>query len=249
MGDCPGLLYRRPSQRPITSEVLSSPWGKSLAGPYGTLEKKQADGEDESHTANLDQALQFVQYARANKSATAMLVAAQIVRWVTLNDDPSRTGEKSSAGDGAKASGDKADKPPLQLDAAALFEEACQLAGEDAVVIALIDQEAAKEVRAVKTRGRTGGAVCISDRVLAGAADYWPIDYRAGEYAQVLIIGDQDADLDCYVFDQANDLLVRDESYYGNCHMKWYTRYGGNFTVVVSNTLGGVYNNYRLCTD
>jgi hypothetical protein len=48
--------------------------------------------------------------------------------------------------------------------------------------------------------------------------------------------------------DQVSDPLRTDTSYSGNCNMSWFTRYGGTFPVYVEN-LGGVYNDYKFCTN
>ena len=207
--------------------------------------EKSVPNETAKSVATLAVAQDLVQYARENKSALTMLVAVQMMRQASARTDETRLQQKSTAGTGRESqkSGSVA-----KADAEGLLAEAKGWAGDDKALTALLDQEAGKG-KEPATRGRRGGPGCDKGTVMAGDAVRYRIDFKPREMAAVGVLGDGDTDLDCYVFDQAENLLRADESTSPHCYLQWYTQNGGVFTIVVSNLRGSVYNNYTICTN
>jgi hypothetical protein len=91
-------------------------------------------------------------------------------------------------------------------------------------------------------------ARCYDTSVNEEGIDGWRVYFYPGQDAEVHVYGDGDTDLDCVVLDQSGEPFRSDRSYNKNCHLEWYTRYGGEFTIGVYNQ-GEVYNKYSLCTN
>jgi hypothetical protein len=93
-----------------------------------------------------------------------------------------------------------------------------------------------------------GGGYIIT-RVEAYDFDlYYPIVFTGGERAMVEVIGDEDTDLDLYVYDSNGDLVAFDESESDHCIVSWTPERTEHYTIVIVN-LGDVYNEYLLQTN
>ena len=180
-------------------------------------EPKQAARPGSQAVGRLGEAIELVAYAREAKSVPAMVTAVQLIRAAGPVGAATRvSGEKSKAG--AKAEGEpKTSAGAAALDPDALLAEARAWAGGDASLTALIDREAAATAEDAESKGRVGGPACVVDRVLAGDVDFWPIQFRANESATIVVHGDGDTDLDCYLYDQAGNIFKTDESYSPHC--------------------------------
>jgi hypothetical protein len=82
------------------------------------------------------------------------------------------------------------------------------------------------------------------DRVLAFATDRWTVWAPAGA-SQIVVDGDGDTDLDCFVYDRFGQLLGMDNDRTDYCVVNFRQGTGGNIRVVIRN-LGDVYNNYTV---
>jgi hypothetical protein len=197
----------------------------------------------------LRQAGDLVRYARENQAPLAMLTAVEMLERVRVRDD--RTGKPASEKDPKiqVAEGSKGKTPEPTLDPQKLLAEAKPWAQRDAHLLALIDAEAAKTKSAAGgTLGVTGGPVIRHDRVLAGYKDTWRFNFRGGELARVTVIGDDDTDLDLYIYDENGNLITKDDDYTDHCIVEFWPYWTGQFSVVIVNR-GNVYNAYMLVTN
>jgi hypothetical protein len=84
-------------------------------------------------------------------------------------------------------------------------------------------------------------------RVEAFDTDTWTVWASAGN-RRIVVDGDGDTDLDCYVYDQSGQLLAKDDDGTDYCILDFHRRRGGNVDVRIVN-LGSVWNRYALSVD
>jgi hypothetical protein len=82
------------------------------------------------------------------------------------------------------------------------------------------------------------------DRVLAFDTDRWTVWAPAGA-GQIVVDGDGDTDLDCFVYDRFGQLLGMDNDRTDYCIVDFRQRTSGDIRVEIRN-LGRVYNEYTL---
>ena len=85
------------------------------------------------------------------------------------------------------------------------------------------------------------------DRVEAYGVDTWTIWASSGS-TEVVVRGDGDTDLDCYVYDRFGRFLGSDDDGTDFCIVNVYQRTSGNLRVRIVNR-GGVWNEYRITTE
>jgi hypothetical protein len=81
-------------------------------------------------------------------------------------------------------------------------------------------------------------------RVEAFDTDIWTVWVSGGD-RRVVVEGDGDTDLDCYVYDMAGRLLGKDDDRTDYCIVDIWRANSGNVKVHIAN-LGDVYNRYEL---
>ncbi len=188
---------------------------------------------------NFQLAVQLSRYGYANKSVLSLVEAAKIVK---ANGFTQGTRSVDEGRTEAPATDQK--QGQISLDAAKLLADAKELAGKDKTLLAVI--KAAEEDAA--TRGAVGGPKYDVDNVSAYSSVTYRVNFRAGELAQVMVIGDGDTDLDLYVYDENSNLIASDTDYTDRCICQWYPRWTGTFRIVIRNR-GRVYNHYVFRTN
>ena len=83
-----------------------------------------------------------------------------------------------------------------------------------------------------------------NDRVRANDTDTWRVWVPAGSH-RVVVRGDGDTDLDCFVYDRFGTSLGRDIDYTDFCVVDFYQPASGYITIRIRN-LGSVYNEYDI---
>jgi hypothetical protein len=83
-----------------------------------------------------------------------------------------------------------------------------------------------------------------TDRVLAFDTDIWTLWAPSGS-SRVVVDGDGDTDLDCFVYDRFGRLLGLDDDGTDYCIVDFRQPTSGNVRVEIRN-LGDVYNRYTL---
>ncbi|HJU41336.1 MAG TPA: hypothetical protein VJ691_00925 [Vicinamibacterales bacterium] len=84
-------------------------------------------------------------------------------------------------------------------------------------------------------------------RILAFATETWRIWTPAGD-TRVVVDGDGDTDLDCWVYDRFGTLLGRDVDGTDLCIVRFHNQSSGELTIRIRN-FGDVYNDYQLTID
>ena len=182
-------------------------------------------------------AAELSKYGYANNDALSLIQAARISKQAGFSaEDIAKTEEGQATADAGEKSG------KVSLDPAQLLADAKNIAGDDGVLLALIDDVNSN------VRGAVGGPRYNRTSVRANGSDVYNISFRAGELAIVTVIGDGDTDLDLYVYDNNGNLIDSDTDYTDNCVCTWTPRWTGNFRIKVVNR-GRVYNNYILRTN
>lgn len=124
-----------------------------------------------------------------------------------------------------------------------MFAKATELAGDDDILLGLIE-----DAQAEGSRGRIGGAVEWLSRLPAGQTDVWEIPFYGNSYAEIAIAGDGDADLDVAVTDENGNVICYDVSYSDRVYCDFTPAWDGYFYVTVQN-IGGSRNSYYLLTN
>lgn len=177
----------------------------------GQRAKAGQNSKEASSLALWSQAGSLVHYARDNESAVAMLAAVEIVRRLSFRDGKERFANKKSKGGEVGTKESKTiDLAPIS-DTRKLLAEAKAWAKGDKNLAELIDAEMKKPLPTGSgTLGRKGGPLYYWDKIDGRGSDSYSITYRAGEKAEILVVGDGSSDLDLFVYDKDGNLMARD---------------------------------------
>lgn len=196
-------------------------------------DKKAAPSEKVQAVDNVLLARQLASYAQARQDALGLVVAARL-----FQDQPTQAGKLEKEGGGAS----EAATDPLSVDG--LLAQAREHSGGRVEVIALIDETAKRGA----AKGAVGGPIQQVTRVKNGYKDTWTIKFEGGEEAIIGVLGDGEADLDCYVYDAGKHLIRSDTDSTATCAMKWTPAWQGNFKLEVVNN-GPRASTYALVTN
>lgn len=239
-----------------------------LAGLGGVTASRAEDAKPDSREMNLStekgkeggvvavrlfsQASDLIRYARENESATAMLVAVQMLRRVRLQEGSERLSLKQVEGmdNGEPATNSKKGNTPAPtFDTRQLLAEAKSWAKGNKHLLALLDAEAAKPIPASGgTLGVQGRPILHKDTVKARTNDDFILTFIGGEVARVVVFGDGDTNLDLYIFDENGNQIVKDTDGTDRCVVEWAPKWTGPFRVRIVN-LGNIANQYALATN
>lgn len=89
--------------------------------------------------------------------------------------------------------------------------------------------------------------VVRTGRVAAFSTDAWTLGAPGGS-SRVVVVGDGDTDLDCYVYNRFGTLIGVDDDSTDYCVVDVYQRTSGNLRIEIRN-LGRVWNGYVLSLD
>lgn len=184
---------------------------------------------------NFRVAAELSKHGYANKDALSLIQAARLSKQAGFTND-GKDAKKTSASESSKKDGQ------VTLDPAKLLADAKEMANNDGVLLALIDDVSNN------VRGAVGGPKYHVDAVNAKGTDIYDVTFRAGEIAIVTVVGDGDTDLDLYVYDNNGNLIDSDTDYTDNCVCTWTPRWTGNFRIKIVNR-GSVFNRYVIRTN
>jgi hypothetical protein len=85
-------------------------------------------------------------------------------------------------------------------------------------------------------------------RVDAFSSVSYRISFAGGELAEVIVNGDDDTDLDLYVFDRLGNLVAVDDDETDLCIGRWVPERTQVYRIVIRN-IGPVYNDYMMSTN
>lgn len=129
------------------------------------------------------------------------------------------------------------------VDAATMLAAAKELAGEDDIILGLIE-----DAEAEGARGRIGGATSRISRLPAGMTDVWEVPFYGSSYAEVAVVGDGDSNLDVLVTDENGNTICFDVSWTDKIGCNFVPAWNGYFYITVQNT-GDKRNSYYLLTN
>lgn len=193
-----------------------------------------------SVVADVDTAQKLYAWGVANDSAIAVAAAAEIMATVDLKDVEREVDQ--AAVEGAETSEDDGSGTAV-IDVATMLDKARELAGDDAELVARID-----DIAEASSRGRIGGASRTLSRLPAGYQDTWRVPYYGGQQAELAIVGDGDAPLHLLVTDDKGYRICADSSYTDQIYCSWTPRWDGYFIVTVKN-VGRSRNSYYILTN
>ncbi|MBR5068138.1 MAG: PPC domain-containing protein [Bacteroidales bacterium] len=187
----------------------------------------------------LSMAAELSKYGYANKDALSLIQAARLSKqygFVVEAKEKTTTGEGQTESAGEKKSGQ------VSINPSKLLADATEMAGDDGVLLALIDDVNSN------VRGASYGAKYSNDCVRAHDTDVYTVTFRGGELAIVAVIGDGDTDLDLYIYDSNGNLVASDSDYTDDCVCTWTPRWTGSFKIKIRNR-GSISNCYLLRTN
>lgn len=212
--------------------------GNPYVPPAGSNYTADSGKKGDAPTTGADlfgMAIQLADFGLDNSDALSLVVAAKLV-----------AAAKPQPGDGSVR--ESSDAPALEelvpTTPAEMLAAARAIAGDDATLIAAIDQAEA-------SLGAGGAVYSAQDSAQfssvtgAGTYDFYVDGYQTavidesfygGEYAEVTAYGfEYAADVDLYVYDENGNLICTSATY-GNAEgCGWYPNWTGAFSIVVSN--------------
>ena len=96
--------------------------------------------------------------------------------------------------------------------------------------------------------GAYNGPKSANERVLAHDTDQYEVIFNGGEQAHVVVDGDGDTDLDLYIYDEAGNLITKDDDLTDYCICSWTPGRTGKYIIRIVNR-GSVYNAYTIRTN
>ncbi|MDM7933289.1 hypothetical protein [Tabrizicola sp.] len=131
--------------------------------------------------------------------------------------------------------------PPASVEA--MFGTASNLAGDDEILLGLIEEAMAEGPGA-----RIGTAASWLSRLPAGGTDLWEIPFQGSLDAEIAVIGGGDETLDLAVSDANGTLVCLDIGRSDRFHCHWTPVRDGHFYVTVRNA-GRESTSYQLLTN
>ncbi|MCW5908319.1 MAG: hypothetical protein KIS94_10690 [Chitinophagales bacterium] len=204
--------------------------------------EKKAD-EPSGDLENFELAAKISTLGYSKKDPVLLLTAAKIVADYPAR--PIKTEKQEPSVNPGKVE-DKKDKGSPQLDAATLLKDAKDLAKGNQTILTLITD--VEKTTSTSSRGRVYGPAYATRKVYGNSTYTDYLLFKAGELAEVAVIGDGDTDLDLYVYDENGNFIGSDTRSGDNCYVSWTPKWQGSFKIVVKN-YGSVYNNYVLMSN
>lgn len=171
------------------------------------------------------------------KDALLVVTAAKLASGVQMTDVDREKETEAGKGD------DEADVADVPADAAAMLATARDLAGDDEIMISMIE-----DIEAEGARGRIGGASRTISRLPSGAVDVWKVPFYGGSYAEMGISGDGDAPLSVRVTDENGNRISCPSASWDKFYCDFVPKWNGYFYVTVTNN-GRKRNSYYFLTN
>jgi hypothetical protein len=185
-------------------------------------------------------ARRVAEYGYANKNPLCLLAAAQIMAGTTTN----KLEAKLDKG-GAPETG-PGKKPEIVLDADKLVKDAQAMSNPE---MASDITSLAGKIKTMRSRGAFGGPKMTQGQsVDANSTDTYTIEFKGGEQAELVVVGDLAGDLDLLVYDAAGKLVASDTAGTDKCTISWTPTQNNTYTVHVKNKLAEL-NRYTLITN
>ncbi len=183
-------------------------------------------------------ARKVAEFGYDHKNPVCLLAAAQMMSGVNTTKLAPTNVEKGKKGPNPKAE--------ISLQPDQLLADARGMASPDQLqeVTAM-----ANKIQPKRSRGAFGGPkVTQGQSVEAKSTVSYTIDFKGGEKAELVVVGDSGGDLDLEVFDETGKLVASDAVGTEKCVVSWVPTQNGSFTVKIKN-IGSEENRYTLITN
>jgi len=193
---------------------------------------------------SLQTAYTLAKYGYNVKSSSALICAADIIARTQTQVLSSKGIAKDETADAVK----KIDKP--EYTAVNLLVDGKKFAkmNKKTKRTMLAWARSIKKTLKNRTRDTVSGPKYLYDKIGADGQITYTLAFEANKLAEILVCGDGDTNLDLYVYDQNNSLIVCDEGYTDDCYVRFVPKYTVNFNIVVKNR-GQVYNKFELLVN
>ncbi len=211
------------------------------------INKSDRDAQSDAIAA-LSLAADLVDYGTANNDAYSLISAAKIVMAnPTQSAPPNRVNADEGTTDAPEtARGDKS-AGATDLDASSILAEAKKYAEGDDELLSIISSME-EEVKSRGARGYEYGTVNGTWKIPAYGTRTFRWTFTGKELAEILFNGDNDTDLDYYVYDTSGNLLGYDTDATDYAYFSWYPPYTKQYVFKVVNR-GSVYNMCRIISN
>ncbi|MGQ0615191.1 MAG: hypothetical protein ACT4PV_15770 [Planctomycetaceae bacterium] len=221
----------------VAGTFLTAQAEESKGPNHDAASKSKMDAKAQA-MADYSTACQLADYGHRNNDPMALISAARILKAVTTKAMEGKPEEQKKTGEGGDEKKDASKTAPLTAESC--LDAAAKLAGEDEALASLI-----ASVRAEKVRGSDVGPQ-RGEWVLNGRCyQDFVVTFIGGERAEAAIDGDDDTDLDLFVYDQNGNLIISDTRAGDAAGVYWTPRWTGPFRIRVVN-LGTVWNHYVI---
>ena len=157
--------------------------------------------------------------------AIAALAAARMAAQLVVHPVP-RQPEGEAPDSGPQ---EAADQPSLPPDAAAMFDAARDMAGDDGLLALIEAERAGFAAPGTRRVGLTQG------RLAPGQSSVWPVNVFAGDLAELAVLGDGSGVLDIAVQDAGLQLICRQSGPRDRLYCPFVPASNAAFRVVVTN--------------
>lgn len=184
---------------------------------------------------------QLVEYGVEANAPEALVAAARI-----LLDHPLSTEEVPVERLGGEETATAPTEEEPRLDVQEILDRATEMASPESAI-----QDVIAELRdAPRPRGRVGGVLYGIFRVRAFGQNHHQIEFRGNEPGLVLIRGNDQTDIDCYVLDPSGQRVESDTRFADECRLSFFPRTTGTYKIKIVN-LGLLprENRYELLTN
>lgn len=199
-------------------------------------EKEKSYNEGLLTVRKLSEAYELVRYGREEKSFLSLLTAAEIIGTSQIEEDKQITVKKNIPPEEDTAV-IKEEYSYGEEEACGLIEEAIVMSENNPAVVAVSDiirKKTEEYHRNPESKG-THGAVSAHSLLSSYESEIWNIPCYPGEEAAVEIIGDGSSNLDIFVYDGCNNLIVMDNNKSDRCSVTWVPEWKEKFQTEVVN--------------
>ncbi|MEM9684522.1 MAG: hypothetical protein AAF942_14715, partial [Pseudomonadota bacterium] len=183
-----------------------------------------AAGSDATAVERLASANELYAIGRSEGDPILVIAAARLAAGVPVQEIQ-RTAETIG---GTPSKKEKSAGVP---DLKSMIATARDLAGDNRTLNAMID-----DVEATKPKGRLRGPGRAQSSVKANGTTVFKgkdLVFRGGEVAEIAVMGDGDANLDLFVFDELNNQICASSRYADREYCRWTPRWTGPFRIEV----------------
>ena len=85
------------------------------------------------------------------------------------------------------------------------------------------------------SHGYPCGVFHDSKVLLPGQSYYYILPFYGNSHAEVLVRGDGNSDIDCYIYDRYGNLIDNDVDSTATCDLNWYPDYNAPYKIVIKN--------------